>query len=256
MTYKGKADIVFCLDASSSMAPCFEAVRTHVGDVLSGLESEKQMSWDLRLDFVAHSCDVAGNLYRHHSMYHQKKDLYEALYQTRKNPLNQLLAHDGFFTSDINHFKRQLKEIRVYGDECTLVALDFALDFPWRRASECHRIVVMMTDEACETGADVSKQRSQLDALIEKAMSLHVMLFIVAPESEMYNELASADKCEYTVLESREDGLRNVDFSQLFDYIGKSVSQSHLRQTTTSEVPRGLFGQESWVRGRGDIAGE
>ena len=42
MSAKGIANILFCLDASGSMAPCFRGVREHIVDFLN--EFRKQLS--------------------------------------------------------------------------------------------------------------------------------------------------------------------------------------------------------------------
>jgi len=233
-TTKGVADIVFCLDASYSMRPCFDAVKSHIDDFISGLKSDGQMSWDLRFDYIAH-CSSDG-LFLHKSLF--CSEVHRVLYQGESG--------GRFFTTDMDELKNGLSSENVQGDESPLIALDFCLDFPWRDASECHRVVVLLTDEPFETGTNQSFQKEKLGQLIEKIMALKVILYIVGPKSEVFDELSAVDKSEYTPVDMSGDGLKSVNFSELLNYIGKSVSKSNLQQITTPEVSRGLFGQERW----------
>ncbi len=232
------------------MVPCFDGVRAHVADFVEGLKSNQQMRWDVRFDFIAHStadADGGGVLIRTCSMH--EDDPCEALY-------GQGAPSGQFFTSDVEALRRRLAEIECMGDEASLIGLDFCLDFPWRPADQCHRVVVFMSDEPLETGAAVRHQKEVLPALIDKIQQLRVMLFIVAPDSPGYHELATANRSEYEVVEVGGDGLSGVDFKEVLSYIGKSVSVSMLQQgAAPPTVQRGLFGQARWVGGSGTFRG-
>lgn len=85
------------------------------------------------------------------------------------------------------------------------------------------------------------------------------MLFIVAPDSPVFDELSTVDKAEYEVVDSRQDGLAKVDFAKVLMYIGKSVSVSTLQQSVTANptVKRAIFGQDEWTAAtRVDMSGE
>jgi hypothetical protein len=236
---RGVADVVFCLDASDSMKPCFQGVAKHVGDFLEGLKSSRQMSWDLRFDFVAHNSSQDGRTQQIRSL--RAQNAVQDLYGQGRN--------DGrFFTTDVEELRRGLVDVKVMGNETPLVGLDVALDFPWRSASSCHRVVIHMTDEPFETGALIEQQKSVLPALLEKIQNLGVMLFLVTPESEVFARLSEVDRCEHVVVPSMNDGLSRVDFRQVLSFVGKSVSVSTLQRVGTVKVARGLFGQENWGR--------
>lgn len=239
MSTRGAADIVFCLDASGSMAPCFDAVRRHIGDFIQGLESNRQTAWDWRIDFVAHCAGAAGGAYVCEQRSLFESDLCGALYGRRQQA-------GRFFTKDLEEFKRGLAAVEVNGDEAPLAALDFCLDFPWRDAAACHRVVILMTDEAVEDGVLVEEQRRLLAKLIDKLQRLRVLLFIVAPSSAIFDELSRADKSEYEVVDVSGDGLAQVDFRQVLSAVGKSVSVASRQAGKTDGVERGLFGQASW----------
>ena len=235
MGTKGTVDVVFCLDASGSMAPCIEGVKSHIASFVDGLKKGGQRNWDLRLDYVAH-WSING---LHMESLHEP-NLAEALYQTFSTGQNQRGTR--LFTTDIEEFKRGLSEVDTIGDEISLFALDSCLDFPWRQTDECHRVVVFMTDEPTSSGARMQEQKSKLQALMQKIMDLRVMLFIVGPECPVYDELAEVNKSEYEVI----DDLFSINFSHLLAGIGKSVSVSQTsQQSTEPKARRELYGQSS-----------
>lgn len=249
MSTKGVADVVFCLDASESMAPCLDAVRKHLTDFLAGLKSHTQQTWDLRVDFVAHRAGESpdgGILFQMRSLY--EKDLLGVQYLDRNR-------QGRFFTQDLAEFSRGLQQVEVTGDETPLVALDFCLDFPWREAVSCHRVVIMLTDEPFETSAGQDFQQAQLHKLIDKIHASRVMLFIVAPDSAVFSQLAAADRSEYEVVDVMGDGLARVNFAQLLHGIGKSISVSTQQTPRGALVERGLYRQASWGRSNERVTG-
>jgi len=249
MSTRHTVDIVFCLDASSSMQPCFRAMQQHVGNFIAGIAGNGQSTWDWRIDFVAHSAGNAsvGSVHRMTSLSHNVMELVSNLYRPGQS--------GRFFTSNLEEFKTALGKIEVQGDEAPLLALDTCLDFPWRPAAGCHRVVILMTDEPAETGLDVDESRKNLPALIQKVQDLKVLLFIVAPESAIFDQLGQINKSEYEVVDATDDGMASVDFRQLMEALGKSVSVSTLQSTGEKAVQRGLFGQAKWVHSNEEIRG-
>jgi hypothetical protein len=245
---RGTVDIVFCLDASSSMKPCFDGMRNHIGEFVTSLQSNPQIQWDWRLDFVAHCAGDARGMAAHaqRSMYHE--EVWHSLYQSATQS-------NRFFTDNLDDFKRRLAGITVAGDEAPLVALDICLDFPWRPAAMCHRVVILLTDEPAEDGVAVDVQRAAIPQLIDKIQRLKILLFIVAPDSTMFGQLAQVNKSEYEVLDNVGDGLSRVDFRQLLSAIGKSVSASTIQSAKDESIQRGLFGQSSWGRSNEELRG-
>ena len=250
MSTKRVADVVFCIDASGSMSPCFDAVRKNVGAFVSGLTSHGQGTWDLRLGFLSYATGGSGRgcLFEFKSLQKDNMELIEALYRQT--------GDDGFFTRDVEEFKKGLAKLSAGGDEASFVALDVALDFPWRRASECHRVIIVLTDEALETGVVVSEQVKLIPDLIAKIHALKVLLFLVGPESDAYNQISAADKSEYKAVTDAHVGLVGVDFGKVLDAIAKSVSVNTLQTAhTVSSAKRGLFGQAGWVGSSGGLSG-
>jgi len=234
MSTSKTADIVFCIDASSSMQPCFQMLQQSIGSMMAGLTGG-QSTWDVRFDFIAHSASDTGGVVRHSSVYNE--GAIDALYGSNTGR---------FFTSSTEEFASRLADIEMAGDEAPLIALDTALDLPWRDASKCHRVVILLTDEPFEDGWHLDMQREKLAQLTKKIQDLKVMLFIVAPESMTFDALSQVDKSEYEVIEGKNTGMANVNFSKLLNAIGKSVSVSNLQDTRSPVVERGLYGQASW----------
>ncbi|HNX19766.1 MAG TPA: VWA domain-containing protein [Acidobacteriota bacterium] len=238
MSARGVADVVFCLDRSGSMLPCLEAVKAHIADFVRGLGADGQRQWDLRFDFVAHY--AAGNG-RGGAVVGMSSAFNECV-------IDQLyLGQQGrIFTNDAAEFAQAIGRIEVIGDEAPLFALDTCLDFPWRDAATCHRVVVMLTDEPLEDGLCVKEQMERMPDVIQKIRDLRVMLFLVGPESAAFDQLATVERSEYEVCGKVGDGLATVDFSRVLAGIGKSVSASRMQSGQRAGVPRGLFGQASW----------
>lgn len=233
MSTSRTADIVFCIDASASMAPCFTLLQKSLGSMMQVL-SDGQGAWDVRFDFVAHSASANG-VFR-----------LESVYQQGSVPLVQALYAQGggqLFTSSLEEFSRRLAAVEMQADESPLFALDVCLDFPWRDAAKCHRVVIMLTDEPFEKGTLLQFQQEKLPQLIQKIQDLKILLFIVAPDSKVFDQLSQVDKSEYEVIDGVNSGMANVDFSRLLAAIGKSVSVSNLQGGSSPAVQRALYGQ-------------
>ena len=244
MSMRGVADVVFCIDVSTSMEPCIAGVKDNIGAFLDGLTSSRQEAWDLRFDYAAH-CAGEGAGFPQWSLFNDA--LIPALYWPH-------VGGGRYFTTDVAELRRGLGRLGCVGDEAPLVGLDSALDFPWRE--RCHRVVVMLTDEPFESGIFQEPQLAVLDALIEKMQALRVMLFLVAPASPTYETLAEADRCEWIEIDKVGDGLASVDFRKVLSHIGKSVSASNANQGPAKTVQRGIFGQATWIEGTNPVTKE
>jgi len=151
-----------------------------------------------------------------------------------------------FFTTDIGEFQRAVGTLRTGDNESPLVALDCALDMPWRARRQTHRIVILLTDEPVEGGNRQVESLSKVDQLVNKMHTLKTMLFLVSPDSEGFERIATADKCEWEVVEGG-DGLASVNFAKLLTAIAKSISRSQTPLgAPPPEASRALFGQNRW----------
>jgi hypothetical protein len=243
---KGVVDIVFCIDASSSMQPCIDEVRLHVVEFVRGLESNPNQKMDWRIDYVAYSCDEGGAIFRMQSLGYAGVELCDQIYRR---------GGQGLFTTSLDKFQHALQSVEVVGDEATLVALDTALDFPWRPRGRCHRVVVCLTDEPFETNAAQELQTVKMPTLLAKLQKLGVMLYLVAPSSNGFDQLSEVDMSEYEVLDTVGDGMRSVKFDKVLSYMGKSISMASLQSAAELPVPRALFGQDTWVASNAGLRG-
>jgi hypothetical protein len=247
-TTRGVVDVVFCVDASASMAPCLGSLRKNLGAFLDGLGGAWNRGYDCRLDFLAHSCDVSGSVVRSMTLRNEGAKLLANLYGPNPNPAS-------FFTTEPASIRVALEDISPLGDEAMLVALDTCLDFPWRSRSGCHRVVALLTDEPLEANAAAVDQKRMIGPLIDKIQALGVMLFLVAPRSAGYEELAEADKSQYQQVAQAHDGLGSLDFSRVLSHIGKSVSTASLSIGRERTIHRALFGQDRWGATSTEIKG-
>lgn len=236
MAGRNCADIVFCIDASGSMKPCIDGVRDNIEKLLEGLQADVQTTWDVRFDFLAFH-DSKDGVHWYRSVALPACPLIDAIYKKE----NQR----ALFTKDLAAFKAGLKAIEVEGEEEQLLALDIAMDFPWRPSDSCHRVVVLLTDESVETGVAVEEQKAKIETLVSKIMDKRIKLFVIAPESDGFYRLSKADRCEYDDSGAEREGLRNVDFSKMMTAIGKSVSMSQMYAGADSD-PRPSFDQLEW----------
>lgn len=246
MAGRNCADIVFCIDASGSMQPCFDAVRNNIEKLIEGLQTDANTNWDIRFDLLAfHDTVDPGGIFREGGEVHFYRsvncgpiELIENIYKTRNTA--------PFFTKDLSKLKEAMQNTPMEGEEMQLLALDIAMDFPWRDSSNCHRVVILLTDEAVETGIQIESQVAKIERLKQKLQEKKIKLFIIAPESEAFFKVAEADRCEYTDLESSQDGLRSVDFSKMLASIGRSVSVSQSYDGGKND-PDPTFEQLEWT---------
>lgn len=246
MAGRATADIVFCMDASGSMSPTFDGVRDHVFELVDSLKADPQYSWDVRFDFLAYNTAYdcggkAGFIFK--TVGKKNLGVIDGLYHSAYDANGG--SSSGFFTKDIEQFKAALGDVECEGDETTAVALDMAADFPFRDATSCHRVIILLTDEQLETGNAEQETSAKLIELARKLQDRRIALYMVTPKSDAYDTLSQIDKCEWTVVDDTSDGLRTVDFSKLMQGIGKSVSVSQT-STSASIDPMPLFDEPSW----------
>lgn len=243
MPNRGAADVVFVIDASGSMMPCIEALKANIAAFASSVEGPNAAGFDLRLEFVALKVDPKRMTYIVDTSRCPSPTAFQALYSR-----DQEGEREKHFWSTPKVFVERLTTIQVGADEDSLMALDFALDLPWRKASSCHRVVVLLTDEPPETGVEPVARKAQASALVQKINDLRVKLFMVGPYSDIMVELQSADGADQVQIDDDDvgGGLASVDFTKVMGAIAKSISVASL-QSVPRPVKRALFGQDAWV---------
>jgi hypothetical protein len=243
-TTKGHVDIVFVIDRSESMLPCINAVKESITKLIDVFKNDTRLEWDVRLDFLAHSS--GNNIFRMESVNLCNMDILNSLYRRKPSP------EQSFFTGDVEKFKRRLSEIKVAGDETTLVALDIALDYPWRQAINTHRAVILLTDEGIETGEDVEWQEAQIKNFYHKITEKCINLFMATPESDIFEKLAMTDRSIHKVVRETRDGMANVNFDKLLNVFGNSLSKS-IKADGANDRLGPLYNQDKWKASKENI---
>lgn len=153
-------------------------------------------------------------------------------------------GHPSLFTTNGEAFARKLRSIELDGDENSLFALDFALDFPFGSVSDTGRVVALFSDERIEDGAIDEAQLNVIGQLVRKITCRRVMFFAALPSSPALEELATADGAQVEPV-TGGDGLKSVNFHKLMGQMAKSIS---VQSAQGFEEPwqRALFGQDQW----------
>lgn len=187
-----KADIIFIIDSSGSMLPCFDGVKKHIQVFVQELTTGANTPIDYRLGILS-----AGYF--------------------------SFLKKD--FTENIEDFRTAIGRMKAeWGNEFTLPALDFAMDYDFRQ--QTHKVIILFSDEPVRGGAQVKFQLSKLDELIEKATMIHVKFFIFAPDCPSLKQIANlVPGSSFTDIRRHEEFFTS-NFSEVLKKIGKTVSSS------------------------------
>ena len=187
-----KADIIFIIDSSGSMRPCYDGVKKHIQGFVEELTIGPNIPLDYRLGILS-----AGILS------FQKKDFLDSVKEFRK-AIGRMNA-DG-------------------GNEFTLPALDFAMDYKFRERA--HKVLILFSDEPVLGGAEVKFQLSKLDLLIEKGIDCHAKFFVFAPDCPHLKRIANEVPGSSFTDIHRHGDFYTSDFSRILRQIGKTVSSS------------------------------
>lgn len=238
-------DIVFVFDASESMRPCFEGLAKNLDQIVQPLQG---FNFKVRLGLVAVSVGKASSGMRvvNVATFPPGEGL-DNIYH--RNPQDCT----GLFTEDGRAFSMRLRSLSLGGDENHLMALDFALDFPFGPLATTRRVVALFSDERIEDGLITENETGRVADLVAKIMARRVQLFAALPSSPLLDELATADCCQVEPIQGG-DGLANVNFAKLLGQMAKSISGTSL-QAAEEHFDLALFGQDKWGRGSGSFDG-
>lgn len=134
-------ELVFVLDASESMRPCFEGLANNLQQVVNPLQT---LGLKVRLGFIAMR---VGNATGGGGV------IATASINSASDPIALIASGDpGLFTEDNALFSSKMRALELGGDEHQLLALDCALDFPFGPMVNTRRVVAMFSDETIEDG--------------------------------------------------------------------------------------------------------
>lgn len=235
-------DLVFVVDASASMKPCFDRLRAHLDQLLQPMQGRVGR---IRFGLIAQSVGASSSkaVYEHRFLCGGGPDALSKLYHRSPNDPD---PRGEFFTDDPKRLRAALDEVRPQGNEDILVALDLALDFPFGPIKDTKRVVALFSDEPFEGGVAGSGRNDSIPALIEKIQARHIQLFCAVPEGPGALELSQADRSELEFTSGGEDGLASVDFRRLLGQMGKSISASSVQSIAEPPYRRAVFGEDRW----------
>jgi len=213
---KVKSDIVFCIDVSGSMTPCIEGVKANVRNFVRSIENDPQLSIDWRLGFLAHTID------------------------------GRIIFRKLDFTTDISRFISALGSLNTFSDEVNFPAIDWCLDFPWRK--DVHKFVISFTDEPIDTGWKRGLSMSRKDELKQKILDLGVNFFMVSFDYPEYQDLCSVDRGRLISIGDYGD-FSGVKFGDLMNKLAISVSTgSRGRLAAQKPVKKDIYGIAGGVK--------
>lgn len=215
-----KADIVFCIDATGSMDPCFNGIKTNLDEFLKGLSSHGAVDWRFRI----------------------------LAYRDKHDPRCGVPWQNFEFTNSESTFLNQLNSVTPNGGgdapESTLDALFLSVNSKWRNDSGLQRVIVLLTDADSHPTLHSSTYDypdNDVERVIQEFQTLkHSMLFMIAPDLPIYQKIdkamSDADKKIFfeslpvndssTDIEKKYKGLNNVDFKMVLKMISESISSS------------------------------
>ena len=233
-------DLVFAMDSSDSMRPCFEGLAKNLDQIIRPLQG---FNFKVRLGLVAMSVGRGESGGR----------VFNIITMAGRGSQSVYPGGPDLFTEDGNRFATTLKSIEMTGDENHLIALDFALDFPFGPIATTRRVVALFSDEKIEDGMLSPEDLAKIPQLIEKITTRKIQLFAALPSSEALEALGSVERAQIELV-SGGDGLATLNFSKLMGQMAKSISVAS-SQGEEGTYKRALFEQDNWSKGRGTFAG-
>jgi hypothetical protein len=232
-------DLVFVIDASESMRPCFDGLARNLDQVVRPLQG---FSFNVRLGLV--SLRVGRSSGNAPVFY------VETLIGGFESALK---GSQRLFTQDGDQFAAKLRSVELGGDEHHLIALDFALDFPFGSISDTRRVVAMFSDERIEDGTVTADDLAKIPQIIQKITARKVQLFAALPLSPALEVLGSVEGAEIQAIDGG-DGLASVNFGKMLGQMAKSISV-YSSQGGEDGYKQALFGQDSWGTAEGSFSG-
>lgn len=255
------ADVLFVLDASGSMRPCFEKLCDNISKFVEPFKEKGFES--LRLGLLAYSAikNRSGEpkykyLYRNNFLCPDNKRNMVYLYG------DESVSGSKFFIeatteNGIKSFCDRLKQIKCRGDEDTAFALDCAGDFPFKPLNKARRSIILFTDEPMDDG--VAKMESLgenceiLKQVVSKIVDRHISLYYFGPQCKGVDCISEYSRVivrniEYTNKDFEKSGIwDSLDFSDILDKLGQTISSSALLTGGEPAFQKAVYGQDKWV---------
>ena len=233
-----KVDIVFVVDASESMSPCFQKLRDNLRRFILPLN---QASFEIRYGLLAYNAGGDGHraIYEHTFIGGNAPNLVKDLYAPNADICQ-------YFTTDPEKFLAVLDSVRTQGDENTPLALDIASDFPFNTPDESRRVIALFSNEKLENGILENEPLGKFQQVLQKIAKRKIALYAYLPAS---NAAAMLTRLPKSIIKSVDEGANcwdKVDFGQMLEQMGKSISVSSLQMTREPEYQKAIYGQNAW----------
>lgn len=258
MSEEKRADVVFVVDASDSMKPCFDQLRKNIKKFVQPFKEEGFES--LRLGLLAYNAGPSNGkwVYRNTFVNGDAPENMQVLYGDDENAKETLFTRSGDGFVDVDTFCNRLDQINCCADENTPLALDCAGDFPFEPICTTRRIIVVFTDEKMEDGVlkndCIGDNYSELEKVMEKIINQrHSTLYYFGPQCTAVEELLQdyprvfvTNVKDYQEREEGEDIWADIDFEKILEGMAKSISQSVLQVVDEGDYDRAVYGQDKW----------
>ena len=210
---KGVADVVFIFDCTGSMDPYIDNVKDNVASLIKGFNATANVKLDWRVRAMGY------------------KDFFVD---------KDYLINDFSFTDSADEFaNNQLARLRADGggddDESALDAIWYALKrSDWR--PRCTKVIVLFTDAG--TKGVHTRTMDELGVvddvmyLQQEVMKNKVQLFLYGKTDPVYEQLHQTERAHVYQYDN-PDKLRDSDFGELLEVIGKTVSASIVTDNRT-----------------------
>ena len=233
-----KVDILFVIDASESMRPCFQKLRDNLHSFIEPLSNA---SFQVRFGLLAYSAGRDGNntIYYFYGLADQ--NLLQRLYSPQA-------SDEDFFTADATRFLDALDRVPIGHDEHTPVALDTAADFPFAPPADARRVIALFTNEKLETGVLRTQGMECFPLVLRKIVQRRITLYAYLPACAGAALMTRLPRSIIKEVKTGADCWEQVDFAQILEQMGRSISASSLQTTREPEFQKAIFGQDRWAQ--------
>ena len=222
-------EIVFVIDTSGSMKPYIDGLNRNLRSLIEPLQNS---GMHVRFGMVAHAIT---DRYLFHFLKPVSEKTLSDLYNGQPDVRD-------FFTDDAAAFLNILDNLETGGEECTPVALDLAMDFPFGPVQTTRRVVAFISDERMEGGCLPDGWERIVPRMVDKATARKILLYGFIPESPASLELSMTERSEMEFWNS--DDFESIDFETLLSGMGRSISISTLSASSEPAYAKALFGED------------
>lgn len=252
-----RADVVFVIDASDSMKPCFEELKKNIKKFVKPFQEEGFES--LRLGLLAYNAGPGDEkwVYRNTFINGDAPENMNILYGEDEDAKESFFTRSGDGFVDVDTFCDRLDQITCCADENTPLAMDIAGDFPFEPLCSTRRIMIVFTDEKLEDGVmkneAIGENCSVLNQVMDKISNeRHISLYYFGPvcdglkEISEYSRVVIQEVKDYHKRAEGENIWAAMDFEKVLEGMGRNISQSVLQQVAENEYHSAVYGQDQW----------